>query len=307
MSSQPTSTILFSLEPHPLHSLLCEKLAVTHGYLHSRRFPDEESYLCVDTHVKGSHCIVLADLSHPDPKCLPLLFLVETLREMGAASVGLVAPYLSYMRQDKRFAKGEAVTSRIFAELLSHYVDWLVTVDPHLHRYHSLGEIYSIPRRVVHGASLLAHWLVSQQNVLLVGPDEESRQWVSEVSKRCGHPFVVGEKQRMGDREVSVTLPQLTSFNSRSAVIIDDVISSGQTLIKCIDALHEQGIEQVACAAIHGIFADDADSKLLAKGITQLVTTNSIPHYSNLLDLSDILLAPINECLEIQEDLKEGG
>ena len=87
-------------------------------------------------------------------------------------------------------------------------------------------------------------------------------------------------------------------------MIIDDVISSGQTLLKCIDALYEQGIEQVACAAIHGIFADDADTKLLDKGITQLITTNSIPHYSNLLDLSDILLAPIQECLNIQQDLE---
>ena len=217
MTSQPATSLMFALDPHPLHDLLCEKLALTHGYLSHRRFPDGETYVRVESPVKGSHCIVLADLSHPDPKCLSLLFLTETLRELGAASVGLVAPYLSYMRQDKRFSEGEAVTSRIFAGLLSHYVDWLVTVDPHLHRYHSLGEIYSIPRRVTHGTSLLAHWLASQHDILLVGPDAESRQWVAAVSELCGHPFVVGEKQRRGDRDVEVSLPDLTPFNSRTA------------------------------------------------------------------------------------------
>lgn len=301
MSLPSSSSMIFSLEPHPLHSSLCEKLQAKHGHLRNRRFPDGESYLCVETPVKGCHCIVLVDLSRPDPKIPPLLFLAETLRELGASSVGVVAPYLSYMRQDKRFAEGEAVTSRIFARLLSQYFDWLVTVDPHLHRYHSLGDIYSIPRRVVHATSLIAHWLASQKDILLVGPDEESRQWVSQVSEQCGHPFVVGEKHRRGDRDVVVSLPELAPFNSRTAVIIDDVISSGQTLIECIDALNAQGIEQVSCAAIHGIFADDADKKLLDKGITQLVTTNSIPHYSNLLDLSEILYEPIAECLAVQE------
>jgi len=297
MSATSASTILFTLEPHPLHSTLCQKLPATPGYLRYRHFPDGESYLRIETSVKGSHCVVLADLSHPDAKCLPLFFLTETLRELGAVSVGLIAPYLSYMRQDRRFAEGEAVTSRIFANLLSQHVDWLVTVDPHLHRYHSLSEIYSIPNKVVHGSPLLAQWLTSQSNILLVGPDAESKQWVSTVAKYSGHPYIVGEKLRQGDRDVVVSLPELAAFKTRTAVIIDDVISSGQTLIKCIESLYEQGIEQVTCAAIHGIFADGAEERLMAKGVTQLITANSISHRSNGLDLSDILVAPITECL----------
>ncbi|WP_064609180.1 ribose-phosphate diphosphokinase [Photobacterium sp. J15] len=302
MSETSTEAVLFALEPHSLFYSLCKKLELNPGFHSFRRFPDNESYLRVETSVKDKHCIILADLSHPDSKCLHLLFMAETLRELGAASVGLIAPYLCYLRQDKRFVAGEAVTSRIFASLLSQHVDWLVTVDPHLHRYHSLNEVYSIPCRVVHGGSLLATWLASQQNVLLVGPDAESEQWVAQVSEQSGHPYVIGEKQRLGDREVVVTLPDLDAHQGCSVVIIDDVISSGHTLIQCIDALQKQQFDDVSCAAIHGIFVGEAEERLKERGIRKLVTTNSIPHHTNEIDLSESLVIPVSESLiEIDE------
>jgi len=289
--------LIFALEPHPLAASLAEQLAFEQGKTSQRLFPDGESYLRIETPVKDRHCIVLADLSQPNNKYLPLVFLAETLREFGAASVGLVAPYLSYMRQDKRFTEGEAITSKIFASHLSAQLDWLVTVDPHLHRYRSLDEIYSIPSRVVAGASLLADWLQGQSNLLLVGPDAESEQWVSQISSHSGHPFVIGSKQRFGDRDVQVSLPDLSAYRQHTAVIIDDVIASGQTILKCIAALKVQGIACIKCAGVHGIFADGADAQLLAAGLEELATTNTIVHPSNAMDITPLLVAPIRECL----------
>lgn len=290
--------VIFSLAPHPLASSLCEKLAMEQGKANSRVFPDGESYLRVDTPVNNRHCIVLADLSHPDGKYLPLVFLLETLREFGASSVGLVAPYLSYMRQDRRFVAGEAVTSRIFARLLSAHMDWLVTVDPHLHRYHSLNEIYAVPSRVVQGAPLLADWLKGQTNLLLVGPDAESEQWVAQIARHSGHPFVIGNKRRYGDRDVLVTLPDLAPYRACTAVIIDDVIASGQTIVKCMDVLQAQGIRKISCAAVHGIFAGGVDKMLMQRGLHQLITTNSIAHGSNAIDITNILAEAILEFIQ---------
>lgn len=295
------SIVMFALDPtlskHGLLNNLSTQLGATKGETYSRLFPDGESYLRIATPVQGCHCIILADLSHPDSKYLPLVFLAATLRELGALSVGLVAPYLSYMRQDRRFVEGEAVTSRIFAHQLSSMVDWLVTIDPHLHRYHSLSEIYSIPTRVVQGASLLAHWLKGQQQLFLVGPDAESEQWVSKIAEHCGHPFVVGTKERFGDRKVKVTLPDLSRFQGYTAVIVDDVIASGQTILECIDVLQHRHIEKIGCLAVHGIFSDQVDKTLMEKGLKALVTTNTIPHASNAIDVSDILVSPVRECL----------
>jgi ribose-phosphate pyrophosphokinase len=297
-----TQPIIFALEPHNILAILCQKLGAIAGQIDTRDFPDGESYLRIETPVTNQHCIILADLSRPNNKYLPLVFLAATLRELGALSVGLVAPYLSYMRQDRRFIDGEAVTSRIFAKQLSQQVDWLVTVDPHLHRYHSLDEIYDIPCQVVQGAPVLAEWLKEQEKVFLVGPDAESEQWVSQIASHSDHGFVIGEKQRYGDQDVVVSLPGLARFQDYTAIIIDDVISSGQTIFKCIEALKEQGIKSIKCAAVHGIFANDIDQVLLQSGLSQLITTNTIPHRSNSVEIADLLIAPVQECIQAAKE-----
>ena len=291
--------LLFALDDdHPLRAPLCRGLNADAGRLERRRFPDGESYLRIHAEVKDRPVLVLADLSHPDDKFLPLSFLCDTLRELGAGQIGLIAPYLCYMRQDTRFHPGEAITSRTFARLLSSQIDWLVTVDPHLHRYHSLDEIYTVPGTVVQAAPLLADWLGEQpEPLLLVGPDAESEQWVAQIAARSGHDYVVGSKVRSGDREVVVQLPDLAAWHHHTAVIIDDVISSGQTVLRCLQALRAQGLNKVDCAAIHGLFADHIEQQLTDGGLRRLITTNAIAHPSNTIDLSPLLLAPIREHL----------
>lgn len=293
--------IIFSLQDHPLVTSLFVALDAEIGAIATREFPDGESYLRVVSQVKNRRCVVICDLSHPNQKYLPLIFLLETMRELGAASVGLIAPYLSYMRQDRRFVEGEAITSKIFAADISRHIDWLVTVDPHLHRYHSLDEIYSVPSRVVQGAPALAEWLKTRTNLLLVGPDAESEQWVSGIAGYSGHPFVIGAKQRLGDRRVEVTLPDISEYSSHTAVIIDDVISSGQTILQCIETLKKAGIHSIQCVAVHGIFADGVDADLMSAGLESLVTSNTIGHRSNAIDIAPLLIDPINSCLNSQD------
>lgn len=289
--------LLFDPASHPLALPLAQAIGATAAQLEQRRFPDGESYLRVLDEVAGRDCVILADLARPDAQFLPLAFLAATLRELGARRTGLVAPYLCYMRQDARFRPGEALTSAIFARQLSGLVDWLVTVDPHLHRYHSLDAIYSIPTRVVQGAPVLAQWLAPQRDLLLVGPDAESEQWVAAIAARSGHPFVVGSKQRRGDREVEVTLPDLQRWRGRTAVIVDDVVSSGHTVLDCLVALRRQGLQQVGCACVHGLFASGVEVMLQEAGLAWLVSTNTIPHASNRLDVSSLLQAPLRELL----------
>ncbi len=290
--------LVFCLHDHPLADLLAKAMNLHRGEISARQFPDGESYLRITSDVESRTCIVVADLSHPNTKYLPLLFLVETLRELGASQVGLVAPYLSYMRQDRRFVDGEAVTSRIFAKCLSQHIDWLVTVDPHLHRYHSLDEIYSVPNSVVHGAPALSKWLKSQENLLLVGPDSESEQWVSDIADYSQHPFVIGKKQRFGDRHVEVSLPNIDAHRDRTVVIIDDVISSGQTILECIKTLKSKGVEHIQCVAVHGIFADGSDEVLIQAGLNQLATANTIPHSSNAIDITPQLTTAVISILQ---------
>lgn len=297
MTDAAQGPVLFVLQRHAIAGGLARHIAAQAGQFETRQFPDGETYLQVATTVERRDCVVLADLSRPNDKYLPLIFLLETLRDLGAASVGLVAPYLCYMRQDNRFTEGEAVTSRVFAADLCRHIDWLVTVDPHLHRYRSLDEIYTSCNRAVSSAPALSAWLGKKSGLLLVGPDAESEQWVAGIAADSGRPFVVGSKQRRGDRDVLVTLPDLGEFRGHTAVIVDDVIASGGTLLQCIDALRRGGIERISCLAVHGIFEAGADRRLLAAGLEQLITTNTVPHPSNAVDVSGLIAPAVIDCI----------
>ena len=292
------SRILFNLNGHAdIAAAICRQCQASIGDYARRQFPDGETYLRVDSPVRGADVILLCGLEQPDNKFLPLLFLSRQLKQMGARSVGLVSPYLAYMRQDRRFIDGEALTSRHFAELLSNHVDWLVTVDPHLHRYHSLDEIYSVPSRVLHAAPLLAQFVRDEGDVWLLGPDEESAQWVSVMAETAGVPWAVARKERFGDRDVRVTLPDTSAFSGRRAMLVDDVISSGHTMQRALLALKAQGFEGSDCLCIHGLFADGCDVMLKEAGAARLISCNSILHPSNRVDPGPVIAEAVSSLL----------
>lgn len=266
---------------------LAAKLQAEVGRMTVRRFPDGESYVRIESPVDGRNVALACGLHDPDSKIPALLFAASTARELGAARVGLVAPYLGYMRQDKRFNEGESITSVHFAKLISQYVDWLVTVDPHLHRRKSLDDIYSVPSIVVHAAPLLAQWISANvDSPVLIGPDSESEQWVSEVARGANAPWLVLEKVRRGDRDVSVSIPDITALHGRTPVLVDDIISTARTMMAAVRHLTGQGLAAPVCIGVHAIFSGDAHAELLSAGAARIVTTNTIPNSSNAIDLT---------------------
>ncbi len=268
------------------------------GRIALHRFPDGESVVRIDADIANKDIIIACSLARPDEKILPLLFAADALRELGAQRILLVAPYLAYMRQDKRFHPGEAITSGTFARLLSAYVDGLVTVDPHLHRYHSLADIYQVPTRVVHAASSVAAWVRKHvDNPLLVGPDSESEQWVSEVAADVGAPFIVLQKTRVGDRQVEIAMPRFQQWNDRNPVIIDDIVSSARTMIEVCNELRQQQMAAPTCVAVHALFAEDSYDRLVAAGAKKVVSCDTVQHPSNAISLIEPLAKAALEIL----------
>jgi ribose-phosphate pyrophosphokinase len=274
-------------------------LGARSGRLDWRHFPDGESLVTIEDGLDGIDVALVASLRNPDELGLPLRFAAATAREFGARSVGLIAPYLAYMRQDKRFNAGEAVSAPLFARFLEESFDWLVTADPHLHRNPELSKLYHIPVRRVATAPLIAEWIRDNvPNPVLIGPDGESGQWVSDIANRAGVPYQVLTKIRRGDRDVEVSLPSIDAARARTPVIVDDIASSGRTAIETLGHLRRLGLPPTICVVIHPVFAQNAYEQLLAAGPARVVSTDSIPHPSNAISLAGLLAQASIEMFE---------
>jgi ribose-phosphate pyrophosphokinase len=287
-------TIIFSFPgSEQLVDKIITKLSYQKGNITTRRFPDGESYLRINDDVKAQDIVIIASLDHPDDKIMPLLFFAKTCRELGAKKITLVAPYLGYMRQDIRFKAGEAVTSDIFAQLISQYFDTLITIDPHLHRHKTLGEIYTIPTKIIHAANAVTKWIKDNvKKPLLIGPDEESQQWVHDMAEKTNAPFLILEKVRHGDKDVEISVPEVKKFADHTPILVDDIISTGRTMIETMKHLQKAKMLAPICIGVHAIFADDAYINLQNAGASKIISCNTIPHPSNNIDMSgDIIEA----------------
>lgn len=277
-----------------LFAIVAAGLNAEHGQVEHRRFPDGESYVRILAECAGRDVVILCGLDHPDDKLMSLVFAAASMSELGAGRLTLIAPYLPYLRQDRAFQRGESVSARHFGALVARYFDALVTVDPHLHRIHDLASICPITCRVVPAAPAIAAWIKARVvQPVIVGPDAESAQWVEAVAGLAGAPFVVGEKVRRGDRDVSVSLTDMGVVAGHTPVVIDDIISTGRTMAGVVELLAATGGPPPVCVGVHALF-DDATLALLQRaGAGEVVTCNTIAHQSNAIDLADSIVAGV--------------
>lgn len=281
-----------------LADALAARLGAERGACTVRRFPDGESYARIETAVQGRDAVLACTLDRPDDRIAPMLFLAAAARDFGAARVGLLAPYLAYLRQDARFSPGECVSAHVFARWIAPHFDWLVTMDPHLHRIPDLEPVYGMPVRVAHAAPAIAAWL--RENVaepVLIGPDMESAQWVDEVARLAGAPSIVLEKKRRGDREVEVSVPNPESLAGKTPVLVDDIVSTARTMIEAVRHIRSAGLPAPVCVAVHAIFAGDAFESLRAAGAGRIASCATVPHASNAIPVDAILAASVRSAL----------
>lgn len=253
------------------------------------RFPDGEIRLRLPDALPG-RVVLLRSLDRPNDKLVELLLVARTARELGAAHLTLVAPYLAYMRQDIAFHPGEAVSQRIVGRFLADLFDAVITVDPHLHRVPTLHDAVPAARTVVlSGAPLLADLIALRRpGALLVGPDSESAQWVSQAAARHGFEHAVCAKRRQGDHVVEIQLPA-HPVAGRAVVLLDDVASTGHTLAQAARLLRAAGAATVDVAVTHALFAGDAEERLREAGVGEIWSTDCIAHPSNAVFMADAL------------------
>jgi ribose-phosphate pyrophosphokinase len=258
-----------------------------------RHFPDGETSLRVATPA-GAAAVLVRSLHDPNAKLVELLLAADALRRAGAERLTLVAPYLAYMRQDAVFAPGEALSQHVVARWIGGAFDRVVCIEAHLHRTRSLAEIFPCPARSLSAASALAGWLRGSGAALLVGPDEESGPWLAELARLTGLPACVASKRRRGDREVEISLPRDLP-RVGSAVLVDDIVSSGATLAAAARALAAAGVSRVEALVVHAVFAPGALEALAAAGIARVVSCDTIAHPTNQIAVAPLLAHALAE------------
>jgi ribose-phosphate pyrophosphokinase len=267
-------------------------LGVPLALIERHRFPDGELKLRLPASLPPC-TVLLRSLHQPNEKLVELLIAAPAARELGAQRLLLACPYLAYMRQDIAFAPGEAVSQRHIAALLASRFDAVVTVDPHLHRIAALAEVMPGCRAVsLSAAALIGAWVAQRvSQPLLLGPDEESAQWVSEAARASSPPACHGwcVKQRHGDRDVQVTLPPELDCRGRAVVLIDDMASTGRTLMAATRLALAAGARSVDVAVTHALFVGDATAELQASGVRQVWSTDCVPHASNAISVVPML------------------
>lgn len=261
-------------------------------------FPDGESRVQIKP-ITGT-ALLFCTLDNPDGKLVSLTFAAHALRQNGAKRIVLIVPYLCYMRQDIAFQEGEAISQRIFGEFLSPFFERVVTVDPHLHRIDDLQEVFgeACKAQSYSATGIIADALASEvytERTVFVGPDSESAQWVGKIADQLMLPYIVGEKIRLGDRQVSITLPNAGIVKDARAIIVDDMISSGITICRCAEALIRAGATDVQVVTVHALCGDEDVATMMRAGVSRLCSTDSIHHPTNTISLAPLLAAALEE------------
>lgn len=298
------ATLLYFEDEHEPATRLALASQLQAACIATHRFPDGELKLKLPVDSAGtvdSTLVIYRSLDRPNDKLIALLLAVAEARALGAKRVLLVAPYLPYMRQDIAFQPGEVVSQKRIGSFLAQLVDGLITVDPHLHRVHTLQEAVPLAYAVaLTGATALANCIAQHHPApLLIGPDAESEQWIQAAARPHGWDTGVCTKVRRGDHEVDIELPHI-GVQDRSVVLLDDVASSGQTLAVATRLLLAAGARSVDVAVTHALFANGADKMIRAAGVRHIWSTDCIAHTSNAVAMAPMLAPAVMTWMEQQ-------
>lgn len=266
------------------------KLRYPYSELQVKKFPDGELKVRFTSNVHGKDVVLVQSFYGNVNDCIvEVIFAADTARDLGAKKVFLAAPYFPYLRQDKRFKSGQCISIEVMARLMSKYFNKVFIIDPHLHRETKLSHLFSIKAERLTANPYIADYIKKNiKNPLIVGPDWESYKWAGKVAEKIKCEHVILQKVRYTGRKVKVTLNKKVNVDNKNIVFVDDIISTGNTILESVKNLKKLGAKKFNCIAVHGIFVENALEKL-RKANVKVVTTNTIPNKVAKIDVSGLI------------------
>jgi len=293
-------TVLAGSVSFDLAKGLARRIGASFTGAKTRIFPDGECKITLGSDIKGKRVVVVQSMHPPvDSNLVQSLLMISKAAE-SASDVTLAAPYLGYARQDRAFLPREIVTIKAVAKILGAAgAARLVTVD--IHSCEALRH-FAFPATSVSGTAVLARHFAkaSLQNPLIVSPDAGGWERAQRFADICKCGSIALEKSR--DRrtgKVSISTPRLESVKDRNIILVDDMISTGGSMIKSAEFLKKCGCGDIHAAGTHALMVGDAAERMRTAGISSITCTNTIPGPHSTVDVSAALAAELKNAMSL--------
>ncbi|MCZ3366796.1 MULTISPECIES: ribose-phosphate diphosphokinase [Methanobacterium] len=255
--------------------------------IETKRFPDGERYVRIKGKV-GEEVTVVQSTGYPQDENLIELFLIlKNLKSMGVKKIKVVIPYFGYGRQERRFKSGEAVSAVIIANLLEAAgADEIFCINLH---EDNIREFFQIPVHNLSAMKPIAEYIKNNLNdPVIVAPDKGALGFAKEIAEILGCEYDYLEKTRLSP-EVVETKPKNLDVKGKEAVIIDDIISTGGTIVNATKILKEHGATKVVVSCVHPVLVEDALLKLFAADIDDVIATDTLRSDVSLISVAQIV------------------
>jgi len=269
------------------------------GDIEVRKFPDGETYIRLVSNVAVYVNSIAKDVND---LLIETLFTLETLKELGAKKVYAVIPYFPYARQDERFNPGEVVSFNVVARMLERAgIDEVWTIDLHLHRVGDISKLFKIPARNLTAVKELCAYMKEiyrLEKPFIIGPDEEAEQWARVASEYFDSEYDVLEKQRLSAEEVVVKPKHIRDFKGRDVLIIDDIISTGGTIVEAVKVIKNMNAGDIYVAVTHALLVKNALTKILKAGVKDVVSTDTVLSPTSRVTVAPLIVRELSKICE---------
>lgn len=259
-----------------------------------RVFEDGESKITLSGKISKEKSIVVQSIYPPvDTNLIQALSLISKAKEISSEVIAVI-PYMGYARQDREFLPGEIVTMKVLGKLFKGVgASKIIAVDIHSmigfkHFTIKTKNISAIPELVRYVKKL------SLKNPLVVSPDQGGKERAKEFAKELGSEYIALEKKR--DRKtgkIKIKTKNLGEVVNRDLILVDDMISTGGSIVKATQFLKKQKCKKVYVACTHALLMNNADEKIRKAGVTKIISTNTIPGKTSIVDISNTIAKAI--------------
>ncbi len=269
---------IFSGNSNPrLAEGVASQLGIDVGRAIVGRFANEETRIRIEENVRGSDVFVLQSLCIPvDHHIVEMLLMIDALKRASARRITAVIPYYGYAKQEKKTAGREPISAKVVANMLATAgANRVLTIDLHAP---AIEGFFDIPVDHLRAAPILVGHFggLEPDDIVVVSPDAGGVGRANDFRQRLGAPLAIIAKQRPRP-DVAEVLEMVGDVRGKTAIIVDDMISTGGTIAEAADVLKQRGAIDVRACATHPVFADGALAVLMDSELSELVITDTVP------------------------------